>query len=41
MPGVVSTVPPVSHVPQVYDPALLRQRPEVAEVLEQVWLHSA
>ena len=41
LPGEVSTVPPVVHVPHEYDPALLRQRPEVAEVLVQVCTHSA
>ena len=35
------TEPPVLQEPQVYEPALLRQRPEVAELREQVWLHSA
>ena len=37
----MSTVPPVLHDLHSYEPAVLKQRPEVAELLEQEWLHSA
>ena len=34
-------MPPVLQDLHSYEPAVLKQMPEVAELLEQVWLHSA